>query len=138
MSKTTLFLFSSIVALFAPSPSRACGFSAEEMQTIQANRAVAVANHCENDIVTPGGSIGSIYVGEAVEDAAKAPNAADIAFEIAGGKVVRVKRTAPVACVSTGFAAPLRVVTATSEVPNLAGLTIARDASGVRAEVRSL
>ncbi len=138
MSKTTLFLFSSIISLFAPSPSLACGFSEEEMQTLRANRVVAVANHCENAIVTPGGSIGSIYVGESAEDAVKAPNAADIAFEVAGGKVVRVKRTAPVACVSTGFAAPLRVVTATSDVPRLAGLTIARDASGVRAEVRAL
>jgi hypothetical protein len=118
MSKITLL----VLALVAtPSPGRACGMTEEDMRTMRENRALAVANKCENAIVRPGFSIGAIYVGESAEDAVHA-SAEGIAFEIEGGKVTRVRHTAPNA----------------SDLPQIAGLAIARDRDGVHVTVRAL
>lgn len=130
MSKTTL-LFLALIA--TPSPSRACGVTEEEMKTMRENHAVAVANQCENALVTSF-SIGSIYVGQSAADAVRA-SSQGIAFEIAEGKVVRVRHTAPVACISTGMFKPLRVITATSVIAPVDGVTITRDRAGVHVTV---
>lgn len=134
MSKTTL-LFASLVVLAVPTPGRACGVTAEELKTMRDNHAVAVANKCENAIVRPGLSIGAIYVGQSAEEAVRA-SAEGIAFEIEGGKVVRVRHTAPSACIATGMFRPLRVVTTTSALAPLDGVTIARDRAGVHVTIQ--
>ena len=134
MSKITL-LVSSLLAFAIPSPSRACGVTEEEMKILEENHDVAIANHCENALVSAF-SIGSVYVGETAEQAARAPNATDIAFDVSGGKVVRVRHTAPTACISTQYFKPLIVVNATSAIPTVDAINVSRDARGVHVEVR--
>ncbi len=110
--------------------------SAKDLEVMRSNRQIAAQIGCEKTIVVPGRSIGSIYLGESASDAVRdAPD--HVAFEIEGGKVVRVRHTAPSACISTGMLAPLRVVNATSDVPQIAGLAIARDREGVHVTVRA-
>lgn len=108
-----LAVVSSLAAL--ATPGDACGLTREEMQLMRANHDRAVAAGCEGSLVSPGQSIGAVYLGEPAADAAKSA-AGSIAFAVRDDKVVRVEHDGPNACITGGWTAPLRVVGATSDV----------------------